>query len=99
MVALKRIKESRVGNEDCQWLRLRRLLSLSLDPDWGSPPIRVSMISATRQKAPIPIKLRTNSIVLASTVDSSTVENSSYHKRGQYATLSNDCQFGVALAK
>jgi hypothetical protein len=58
-----------------------------------------SMMAATRQKAPIAIKLRITCICLALTVDTSTIETSCQLEKLQYATLSNDCQFGVELAK
>jgi hypothetical protein len=58
-----------------------------------------SMIAATRQKAPIAIKLRITCICLALTVDTSTIETSCQLEKLQYATLSKDCRFAVERAK
>jgi hypothetical protein len=57
------------------------------------------MIAATRQKAPIAIKLRITCICLALTVDTSTIETSCQLDKLQYATLSNGCPFELDLTQ
>jgi hypothetical protein len=79
-LTLSRNKQQRLGSWVCHYnnlrLRLFRLLELSPLSSRGSLVSRASIPTATTQKAPIAIELRSNSIFPTSSVDTSTLESS-----------------------